>query len=160
MLQSLTQICYLYKHFIDLNFPEVFWGSDRYHLMNSAFFHPTLVSPLSYFVQLYEELFSFCSVKIWSHMPTLSPLHTHRMSELDHSFFELLDIFRIIHFICYQDGNRSLKAKENTHVVISVRLPSSYLNEREKQSKGYAWFLIPYFMNSKEALYFNSLKKV
>lgn len=103
--------------------------------MNSTFFHPTLVSPLSYFVQLYEELFSFCSVKSWSHMPTLSPLHTHGMSELDHSFFELLDIFSIIHFICYQYGNRSLRAKESTHVVISVRLHSSYLNEREKQSK-------------------------
>ena len=105
--------------------------------MNSTFFHPTLVSPLSYFVQLYEELFSFCSVKNWSHMPTLSPLYTHGMSELDHSFFELLDIFSIIHFICYQYGNRSLRAKESIHVVTSVRLHSSYLNEREKQSKGY-----------------------
>lgn len=106
--------------------------------MNSTFFHPTLVSPLPYFVQSYEELFSFYSVKSWSDMPTLSPLHTHGMSELHHSFFDLLDIFSIIHFICYQYGNRGLRAKESTHVVISVRLHSIYLNEREKQSKGYA----------------------
>lgn len=68
-------------------------------------------------------------------MPTSVHLHTHGMSELHHSFFDLLDIFSIIHFICYQYSNRGLRAKESTHVVISKKLHSIYLNERENKAK-------------------------